>query len=87
LVQKLIDKGHAYAADGDVYFDVESFPAYGALSGQSAEERQAGARIDVTEIKRNRRISRFGRRPSRVKTAGTARGAREGRAGTLNAAR
>lgn len=53
LVQTLISKGHAYTADGDVYFDVESFPAYGKLSGQSAEERQAGARIDVTEIKRS----------------------------------
>ncbi len=53
LVQRLIDAGHAYEADGDVYFDVTSFPPYGRLSGQSAEERQAGARIDVTEIKRN----------------------------------
>jgi cysteinyl-tRNA synthetase len=53
LVQTLIGKGHAYAADGDVYFDVASFPAYGALSGQSAEERQAGARIDVAEVKHN----------------------------------
>lgn len=53
LVQRLIDTGHAYEADGDVYFDVTSFPSYGRLSGQSAEERQAGARIDVAEIKRN----------------------------------
>ncbi len=53
LVQELIDKGHAYESNGDVYFDVTSFPTYGRLSGQSAEERQAGARIDVTELKRN----------------------------------
>ncbi len=53
LVQTLISKGHAYEVSGDVYFGVESFPAYGKLSGQSAEERQAGARIDVTEIKRS----------------------------------
>jgi len=53
LVQKLIDKGHAYVVGGDVYFDVASFPTYGRLSGQSAEERQAGARIDITEIKRS----------------------------------
>ena len=53
LVQKLIDTGHAYVAEGDVYFDVTSFPSYGRLSGQSAEERQAGARIDVAEIKHN----------------------------------
>ncbi len=34
LMQRLIDAGHAYAADGDVYFDVASFADYGALSGQ-----------------------------------------------------
>lgn len=38
LMQRLIDLGHAYAADGDVYFDVRSFPAYGALSGQRIDE-------------------------------------------------
>ncbi len=38
LMQQLIDLGHAYAADGDVYFDVRSFPAYGALSGQKIDE-------------------------------------------------
>jgi len=37
LMQRLIDGGHAYAAGGDVYFDVRSFPAYGALSGQRPE--------------------------------------------------
>jgi cysteinyl-tRNA synthetase len=34
LIQRLIDAGHAYAAGGDVYFDVRSHPAYGELSGQ-----------------------------------------------------
>jgi len=37
LMQRLIDKGHAYAAGGDVYFDVRSLPSYGALSGQKLE--------------------------------------------------
>ena len=37
LMQRLIDGGHAYAAGGDVYFDVRSLPAYGALSGQRPE--------------------------------------------------
>jgi cysteinyl-tRNA synthetase len=37
LMQRLIDAGHAYAAGGDVYFDVRSFPSYGALSGQKPE--------------------------------------------------
>jgi len=41
LMQRLIDAGHAYAADGDVYFDVRSFPSYGSLSGQRVDEMQA----------------------------------------------
>ncbi|MEO6702706.1 MAG: cysteine--tRNA ligase [Jatrophihabitantaceae bacterium] len=38
LMQQLIAAGHAYPADGDVYFDVQSFPAYGRLSGQRVDE-------------------------------------------------
>jgi cysteinyl-tRNA synthetase len=41
LMQELIDSGHAYSVDGDVYFDVRSFPDYGALSGQRPDEMQA----------------------------------------------
>jgi len=43
LMQRLIDAGHAYAADGDVYFDVRSFPEYGALSGQRLDDMQPAA--------------------------------------------
>jgi cysteinyl-tRNA synthetase len=42
LMQRLIDAGHAYAAGGDVYFDVRSYPDYGALSGQRPDEMQQG---------------------------------------------
>ena len=42
LMQRLIDKGHAYDVDGDVYFDVRSFPEYGALSGRKLDEQQQG---------------------------------------------
>ena len=42
LMQRLIDDGHAYAAAGDVYFDVRSWPAYGELSGQKLDEVQQG---------------------------------------------
>jgi cysteinyl-tRNA synthetase len=42
LMQRLIDSGHAYAADGDVYFSVESFRAYGELSGHRLDEVQQG---------------------------------------------
>ena len=41
LMQRLIERGHAYAADGDVYFDVGSWPSYGSLSGQKVEQMQA----------------------------------------------
>src|SRR3954470_5305471 len=43
LMQRLIDAGHAYAAAGDVYFDVRSFAAYGALSGQRPDQMLAAA--------------------------------------------
>jgi cysteinyl-tRNA synthetase len=53
-VQRLIEKGHAYAADnGDIYFAVNSFEGYGKLSGKSLEDLQAGARVDVEEAKRD----------------------------------
>ena len=53
LISGLISKGHAYQAGSDVYFAVDSFPQYGALSGRNLEELQAGARITVNEIKQN----------------------------------
>ena len=51
IVSTLIEKGHAYVTDGDVYFSVASFPDYGKLSKQSVDELQSGARIDVDEKK------------------------------------
>ncbi len=53
LVQKLIDQGIAYEIDGDVFFAVEKFSAYGALSNRTLEEMQAGARIEVDPRKRH----------------------------------
>jgi cysteinyl-tRNA synthetase len=53
LVSRLVKSCHAYEVNGDVYFDVSTFPGYGKLSGQSLDDLKAGARIDVTEIKRN----------------------------------
>jgi cysteinyl-tRNA synthetase len=54
LMQRLIDTGHAYAADGDVYFDVRSFADYGALSGQRLDDMQPAADSDAS-IKRDPR--------------------------------
>ncbi len=53
FVQKLMDKGHAYLAEGDVYYDVRSFAGYGKLSGRDLDELKAGARVDVGDIKRD----------------------------------
>ncbi len=54
MVQKLIDNGHAYLAEnGDVYYDVKSFPGYGKLSGKSIDDLQSGARVEVGDIKRD----------------------------------
>jgi cysteinyl-tRNA synthetase len=41
LMQRLIDRGHAYAAEGDVYFDVHSYSHYGELSGQRVDQMRA----------------------------------------------
>lgn len=53
LVSTLIEKGHAYEVNGDVFFDVASFPAYGVLAKQSLEDLQSAARTDVNEQKRH----------------------------------
>ena len=53
LMQRLIDSGHAYAANGDVYFSVATFPTYGSLSGQRPDEVQQGE--SVAEGKRDGR--------------------------------
>jgi cysteinyl-tRNA synthetase len=54
LIQRLIDAGHAYAAAGDVYFDVRSHPSYGELSGQRPDAMQpteeAGAKRDQLDF-------------------------------------
>jgi len=53
IIDGLIAKGHAYQADGNVYFEVKSFPRYGRLSGNRVEETEAGARVAVREDKRD----------------------------------
>lgn len=53
FVQDLIDKGYAYAVDGDVYFSTRSFENYGKLSKQNIEDLEAGARIEVGEKKKD----------------------------------
>src|SRR5215469_1351187 len=55
FVAGLIEKGHAYALDGDVYFSVPSFPDYGRLSGRDEEAMKVGARIEPNERKHDPR--------------------------------
>jgi len=52
-IQALIDRGHAYVADGHVLFDVPSYDGYGELSKRDPEELLAGARIDVASYKKS----------------------------------
>ncbi len=51
LIQKLVDNGLAYAADGDVYYRVRAFDHYGCLCGQNLDDLESGARVDVDEHK------------------------------------
>ena len=51
--ERLIEKGNAYAVDGDVYFRVKSFKDYGKLSGRNLDDMMAGARVDVNDKKEN----------------------------------
>src|SRR5436309_2180505 len=53
IMRGLIEKGYAYAAGGDVYFDVTRDPDYGKLCNRDPEQLEAGARIEVSEKKRN----------------------------------
>jgi len=54
MIQTLIERGHAYAAaNGDVYYAVQSFSHYGQLSGKSLEDLRAGERVEVDPNKRD----------------------------------
>lgn len=53
LIAILIDKGLAYEQDGDVYYRVSAFPAYGRLSGRSIDDLLVGARIAASDKKEN----------------------------------
>ena len=53
IIQKLIDRKHAYALKGDVYYSVRSFEQYGKLSKRNVDDLLAGARVDVDDEKRD----------------------------------
>ena len=53
IINELMQKGYAYESQGDVYFEVDKFPKYGALSKQSIKDLEAGARVETSDIKKN----------------------------------
>jgi len=53
IVQALIERGMAYVVGGDVYFEVRKFEPYGELSNRNIDEMESGARVEVSEIKRD----------------------------------
>jgi len=53
VIKGLVEKGHAYVVEGDVYFRVSSFKEYGKLSKRNLEELKAGARVEVDERKQD----------------------------------
>lgn len=53
MISQLIEKGHAYEAEGDVYFSVRSYDEYGHLSGREIDELQVGARVETNDKKRD----------------------------------
>lgn len=53
LIQKLVEKNHAYQSEGDVFFEIKSFPDYGKLSHRNIDELKQGARIEINTAKKN----------------------------------
>ena len=53
FIKVLIDKGHAYESNGDVYFKTRSFEGYGKLSHQSIDDLKVGARIETGDLKKD----------------------------------
>ncbi len=53
MVEALIERGYAYVLNGDVYFEVRRFEPYGELSNRNIDEMESGARVEVSETKRD----------------------------------
>ena len=89
LIRRLIGGDHAYQGGGDVYFDVHSYPGYGALSGQRLEAMRPAEDADDTpgmdSAKHDRATSPCGRVPSPASRPGRPPGGRAAPAGTSNA--
>ena len=53
MIESLVEREHAYLAEGHVLFDIKSFPEYGELSGRSTDDMIAGARVEIAPYKRD----------------------------------
>ena len=87
FVDELVKSGHAYVADGDVYFSVESVPTYGEISHQKLDQLEAGASERIVKKiprRKTRMTLHYGKRQTWVLN-GTVRGAKDVRAGIPSA--
>ncbi len=87
MISRLIEKGHAYPLNGDVYFRTESDDDYGKLSGRSISEVLAGTRVEANDAKENPADFALWKSSKEGEPAWTVRGARAGQAGTSNVRR
>ena len=85
LITRLIEKNHAYAVDGDVYFSVNSLSKYGSLSGRNQEDNRAGERVVVDSRKKNQQTLLCGKQQSRMNLLGSLLGVTDVQDGTLSA--
>ena len=85
LIEKLIEKDHAYVVDGDVYFSVRSYDAYGELSHRNIDEMESGHRALRKIANMIHLILRFGRRQNQESRVGLLHGAKVVLVGILSA--
>ena len=87
MVERLVAKGHAYVAEGNVLFAVQSMPDYGVLSGRSLDDMLAGARVEVASYKQYAGDFILWSPLLTMNLAGIAHGEEGARVGILNARR
>nr|WP_262984880.1 hypothetical protein [Sphingomonas daechungensis] len=87
MIERLIERANAYAAEGHVLFSVPSDPDYGALSKRDRDAMVAGARVEVAPTSATPPTSCCGSQAARASSAGNRRGAGAAQAGTSNARR
>ena len=85
MIETLVERGHAYAVSGNVFYDVTSFPEYGKLSNQKLDQLQAGTRFEVDPDKKHPMDFALWKKQNLMNQLRIALGAEVGPAGTLNA--